>query len=397
MNTIVFIGRYAEGDRLSKAISFQKKNSPSLSGVVYSRNLWGAIKKKEGSAYSVSIFPSICFPHGKALYIKDRYWDGERLSFSYCNIILLRNISAYFHLLRSIRRSLLPELKKENGPITIINAEVWGPSVRACSKLKKSLPGSKLITILPDLPQFTNRIAKNKLFLFLKKKDASRVTRIIEDSSDGVVLFSKNMEKYLSLGQIPHIVHEGILPPRAKPRVSPQKGRIVFTGSLDEQSCRLGLLFEVIALLESKNPGAYSLHLAGSGFTTVSMEQAKGLPVYFHGTLAPDDLIQLQESAEMFISLRPNTPEFNAAFPSKLFEYISFEKPIVCTSMDVFPARFKKYAYICPDERAEGIANTISGISLNRFANDPEKKEAYRELTDYYSADHLLKLIESIL
>lgn len=397
MKTLIFIGTFAEGERLNKAFSYQRDTSPVLSGIAYTTSLWNELSKKYDKSISISNFPCSAYPYSKIKYVEDSFWDMRRLSASYLNMKFFRNISAKKNFIRSIKKNLLPYLKndKDENDITIFLCDPWSPLVDAAVFLKKKLNKAKLIVDLPDLPFFTNRLNKSVIFKFFKGINAKRVMRDINKHADGFVFFSKNMCDFFNLSNRKYIVHEGIINPNSCNYSFNDKKHeinIVYTGSLDEASSNVTLMIKAIDELNKKSQHlSYNLYLAGGGH--LDEQNIKNAPtVHYLGQLSLSKTKELQMSADILISLRPNTPEFNYAFPSKMFEYIECKRPIVCVKLDCFPELISSYCYLIKKLDVNSIVHTIESINFNDFYNN-KIIITYGKIVDYYSVESLAKAI----
>lgn len=399
MKTLVFIGTFAEGERLANAYSYQRDTSPVLSGIGYTTNLWQELSKKYERAIAISNFPCSAFPYSKIKYVEDDFWDKNRLSASYSNRRFFRNISAKNSFIRSIKKNLLPYLQATciDTDVTVFLCDPWSPLVDAAIFLKKKLKNAKLIVDLPDLPFFTNRLNKNIAFKFLKSLNAKRVTREIDKNADSFVFFSKNMCNFFNLTNRKYIIHEGIVNPISNDNVdsSLRKKRselnIVYTGSLDEDASNVSLMVKAVDALNQRNKFLkYNLYLAGGH---IDEKTIKNVPnIFYLGQLSLEKTKKLQLSADILISLRPNTPEFNCAFPSKMFEYIECKRPVVCIKLDCFPNMITDYCYLVENLEVSSIVSSIESINFDDFYNN-KIPNIYDSIVNYYSARALAESI----
>ena len=400
MKLLLFIGTFAEDKRLEKAFSYQRNISPVLSGIGYTNSLWEAISKLYDKSIAISNFPCSAYPYSKIKFVEDDYWDGKRLSASYSNKQFIRNISAKKNFYRTIKKNLLPYLNNIDidDDITIFLCDPWSPLVDSAIFLKKKLKRTKLIVDLPDLPFFTNRINKNIIFKIFKATHAKRVTNDINKYADSFVFFSKNMCNYFNLSNRKYIVHEGIINENTLDNYCYQKKdiiRIVYTGSLDESASNVSLMINAIEVLNKKNQNLkYHLFLAGGGY--IKDDITKTSPyVHYLGQLSLEKTKKLQLSADILISLRPNKPEFNYAFPSKMLEYIECKRPLVCIKLDCFTKLITDYCYLVANLDVNSLVSTIESIDFADFYKN-KISTVHKKISDFYSAEALAKAIYSL-
>ena len=400
MKTLIFIGTFAEGDRLDRAYSYQNNFSPVLSGIEYTTNLWHELSKRYDVSIAIANFPCTPYPYSKAKKIDDDFWDKKRLSSSYLNRRYIRNISAKNQFLNSIKKHLIPYLKNFpcDNEITIFLCDPWSPLVEVSIYLKKIFKKARLVVDLPDLPYFTNRMNKNIVFRFFKYLNSNQVVHYLDKNADSFVFFSKNMCKFFNLSNRKFIVHQGLINPISLNFDTKQNEgtiNIVYTGSLDEKASNASLMIKAVELLNKKNNSKkYNLYLAGGGYD--EKDFAISNPnIHYLGQLSSKETKKLQLSADILISLRPNTQEFNFAFPSKMFEYIECRRPIVCVLLDCFPDIISKYCYLVEKVDIDSIITTIESISFEDFYKN-RVPTYFHQIVKLYSAETLAEAICSL-
>jgi glycosyltransferase involved in cell wall biosynthesis len=132
---------------------------------------------------------------------------------------------------------------------------------------------------------------------------------------------------------------------------------ILYAGSLTKWG-GVNSLIEAFKLIEREN---IELWICGPGKNrTVEHESKTNTNIKFLGFLDKCKLNKIYETASIFVNPRPSHiigNEYN--FPSKLFEYLSYLKPIVSTKTPGIPPEYEKILIMCEDESATAISEKI--------------------------------------
>jgi glycosyltransferase involved in cell wall biosynthesis len=145
---------------------------------------------------------------------------------------------------------------------------------------------------------------------------------------------------------------------------------IVYTGTF-YLGYALDSLVETIRLAEIKYPGKYRWRFAGWGTHCLDqLEELAARPssgVELLGVLDTTNLIKLQKSADVLISLRKNsTPDEKLwnryAYSAKLFDYLLVARPVLATDVPAIESGARPFLNLIDSEDPEDILAAIERI-----------------------------------
>jgi glycosyltransferase involved in cell wall biosynthesis len=118
--------------------------------------------------------------------------------------------------------------------------------------------------------------------------------------------------------------------------------------------------------------------------------------VNFHGYVPRETLKKLEEEASAFVVFQNNDSVFSRTnFPSKLFHYISFCKPVFVNRCDIFNkyGEFENVFFIDPTNSMEKIKKILSDRKKT-YANVKQQMERYnnsigKEIVDLLGVETL--------
>lgn len=127
-----------------------------------------------------------------------------------------------------------------------------------------------------------------------------------------------------------------------------KKKIFLYTGSFHKWG-GIKMLLDAVKLIKNKN---FELWLSGPGFSQVCKSAAsKDKRIKYLGLLSASKLKNIYQKADVFLNPRPikiSGNEFN--FPSKLFDYLAWNKPIISTWSKAFSPDYKKVLDIAIDD-----------------------------------------------
>jgi glycosyltransferase involved in cell wall biosynthesis len=275
----------------------------------------------------------------------------------------------YINLL-SKKKSLIKEAKKwanknRGEEVTVFIYQMHTPFMAAAAAVKKIIPGAKLVLIVPDLPQYMdmNMSALKKVLKAIDWKSICGYMKCV----DKYILYSKHMAEFLGLEDGKWTVMEGSFDPSLVidgEDVKKDGGKIsvMYSGVLDT---RYGIkeLLEAMSLLD----GNYELWLTGNGNAVPLIKEMaeKDERIKYYGFLPSRlDLLKKQHEATMLISTRDPAEEASAyCFPSKIFEYMVSENPVISTVIKGIPDEYFEHMIALPDIKPETLAAKIKYVA----------------------------------
>lgn len=138
-----------------------------------------------------------------------------------------------------------------------------------------------------------------------------------------------------------------------------RKYNLVYAGSL-----LMGFgIHEFLLDFNLYNNGAYELHFAGplDEYNNIDENLLSSGDVHYHGYLFQKELLELYQTADFFVIPRMYGREINLySFPSKVFDYLSFGRPVVCYELECFDSKWNQ-VLIYADE---SIMKRINGLII---------------------------------
>jgi len=155
------------------------------------------------------------------------------------------------------------------------------------------------------------------------------------------------------------------------------------------------MLLDAMALIKQDD---FELWISGFGDTSVF---SKSLPqqdkrIKYLGLLTENELHDMYEEADVFLNPRPVNMSGNENnFPSKLFNYLSWKKPIISTWTKSLSPEYKEVLHITEDNPLAFSSAMTSYIGIEQ--EDTNKHEEwFKEKTWKKQAISLLSFLEKI-
>ena len=143
---------------------------------------------------------------------------------------------------------------------------------------------------------------------------------------------------------------------------SGEEKNIIYTGALVDYSGIMNLV-KAISLLDDDS---IVLDIYGSGALQNQIEEiaAENTRIRFHGSVDNKTAIMAQRSAWLLANPRPVESEIaKVTFPSKIFEYLMSERPVMTTRLNGFSRDYDELLYWIDGETPKDIAACINKIS----------------------------------
>ena len=230
------------------------------------------------------------------------------------------------------------------------------------SMLRKKVK-DKTLCLLADLS--VGQVKKTKgLKKLLRKLYESNTLSNMRKCQNYIALNENAMKAYA-----PHsnyiIVDGGIEPDEFAEKEcswSGEEKNIIYTGALVDYSGIMNLV-KAITLIEDQR---IVLDIYGSGVLQGEIERAaaENKRIRFHGSVDNKTAIKAQQSAWLLANPRPVGSEIaKVTFPSKIFEYLMSERPVMTTRLNGFSKDYDELLYWIDGEAPEDIAACINKIS----------------------------------
>ncbi len=255
--------------------------------------------------------------------------------------------------------------QKNSDEITIFIYNMHTAYIAAAYHVKKNHPNTKIVLIVPDLPQYMD-LSMGKLKKILKAADWKRIQGYMR-YIDKYILYAKPMAEALGLKDGQWMVMEGSYDPDILGEANEKSDKIsvMYSGVLD---LRYGIpeLLDAMKLLDDD----YELWLTGDGNAVgLIKERAENDQriKYFGFLPSRQDLLNKQASASMLISPRKDDEDASKyCFPSKIFEYMVSGRPVISCYLEGIPEEYYDYLielkHVTPKEIAKTIVDTKTKI-----------------------------------
>ena len=372
----VYIGT-AAGDRDLDTV-FSKT---ARTKIVYVQQKWDYIFYKameacEDGACCVSYPPVQTFPAGKRIYTKRMPIHGLKrgVYIPTLNLPVIKQAGSVLRVLRELKRI------GKNDDLTIITHTLYLQSLLAAQLYKRRHPDTRIVSLVPDLPDFANEDtrAASKLdrFLFRAYK---KLSLSVKGKVDGYVCFSRWQMERLDPSK-PFMVMEGfsIGTPSAGEDAHKEEGNgkvFLYAGNLQRDS---GVLDFARAFAQASLPDA-QLWICGEGEQRAEIE-ALGCPaIRLLGILPREEVLRLERQACVLVNPRPVQEAYaKYSFPSKNMEYMVSGTPLLTTNLPGMPAEYRPYVYLVEEDTADGIRAALERTFSHPLSERREKGRAAR-------------------
>jgi len=316
---------------------------------------------KEGFLGEIRLFnllPVPSFPKRyKDLWIPsfDFEIDGciKAKNVGYFNLTVLKKLSKRARVLKNA----IKWAKENTGRKKILFAYgVYSEYLDTFKAIKKIDKNIHINLIVPDIPLYTDIDKKESLIYKLRAK--YRMNKMEKNSSyvDSFVFLTQNMKDFFKT-QKPYEVIEGVF--SQNPYVGEYKPgsikTITYTGTF---TVKYGVLDLVKAFSYIKDEN-YRLVLAGSGEGEEEIKQAakEDERIIYLGALTKDEVLRLQANSTILVNPRKDEHDFTKySFPSKIMEYLSSGRPVICHKLPGIPDEYDDYLYYFKSKDPQGMA-----------------------------------------
>lgn len=370
-----------------------------LSVAVSQSSILNGLKSHNLLLDSINAYKLPPYPSFKQKRIPRYEWneaENKNISVSYLN---LKYIS---HLTRTaaIKKEARVWAKQHSGEnATVFVYSMHSPLISGAIEIKKILPKTKIILIVPDLPQYMD-LSMSNLKKFLKALDWKKIQHQMK-YIDKYILYSIHMAKFLKLNNNSWTLMEGSFDPASiveeTSKKESNKISVMYSGVTD---IRYGIpeLLDAMTLLDEN----YELWITGSGNAVPLIEERAKTDnrIKFLGFLpSRKDLLLKQKQADMLISTRnPNEAASDYCFPSKLFEYMVSGNPVLSCRIGGIPEEYFDYLTEIKEISPKSIAEAIKVIASlptekRNFLGEKGKNFILKEKNNITQAGKIINFI----
>ena len=300
------------------------------------------------------------FRHSKKLFVKttkEQLFDGVSLwQVGYLNLPVIKQlilpVATYFKA-----KSLIVD--KDD---ILFAYDMYPTQGIPLTMLRKRVKG-KTLCLLADLSVGQVKKAKGFKKLLRKLYEGNTLSNM-KKCKNYIALNENAMKAYA-----PHsnyiIVDGGVEPSEFAEKEHSWSGNeknIIYTGALVDYSGIMNLV-KAMDLIDDKS---IVLDIYGSGALQGEIERAadQNARIRFHGSVDNKIAMEAQQSAWLLANPRPVDSEIaRVTFPSKIFEYLMSERPVMTTRLNGFSKDYDEILYWIEGETPEDIARCINKIS----------------------------------
>lgn len=299
-------------------------------------------------------------PKGKFMYEtgNGHVIQGETLRF--CNLKAYKMFSSY----QVARKALLKWVKKNKSEQRVIMIyAIYAPFIKAAVDVKKKYPDTKLLLIVPDLPEYMGG-KKSTLLDSLRTVQHSFLNKWYS-FIDYYVLLSRFMTERLPVDEKQWTVIEGIFNGEKDDiyveKQSVNQKTVFYSGTLAR---RYGVMNLVQAFMEINNP-SYRLIICGAGDAKdniIKLAKVDGRIIY-KGLLPREEILKLQKQSDVLVNPRTPEGEFTKySFPSKTMEYLASGTPTLLYRLPGIPDEYFDYCFVIEELGIDALKDKIESV-----------------------------------
>lgn len=247
------------------------------------------------------------------------------------------------------KKALFHHQKLISDDEVIVIYAVGTPFLKATADFKKRFPKTKIILVVPDLPEFMS--SNKNLIRRVVEKFNILILNNLYKSVDGFVLLTKHMVDRLPVANKPWTVVEGIFNPTDLIDNNEYKSThryILYTGTLEY---RYGIMNLVKAFADIKLDNI-QLIICGDGDAKGEILDyaKKDSRIIYKGLIKRNEALKLQQGATLLVNPRTPEGEFTKySFPSKTMEYLGSGVPTLLYRLPGIPDEYYDYCFNLSD------------------------------------------------
>lgn len=384
----LFIGNLVDYD-LKKV---ERKSFPQNQARGFQLNFLNGLIDNVGSEnvkiIALPLFGSFLFTKSKLIYSKENliYRDVEFVRPAFVNLPVLKKIFWLIFIFKFINRFSRMFEKEEINVIfySLSNGFILYP--RFLTKLKNI----KLTLIITDLPTFLNDTLAEDNETTIRHG----IFKKLLNKFHKFIFITEQISELLEERNSDYTVIDGFYVPQAvivRSKKQHQNKIIVYAGTLD---IKYGIN-ELLKVAEMTTDIKVEFWVFGFTDSKDLIHRMEGIKnIKFHGFRQQSELYEHYLSADAFIIPRPIGLNNNRySNPSKLYEYLSFDKPIIINNLPSLQPDLKKILLINSnvDDPVMGFIDIIIAFHESGFKKHQNHNNILKKRMPYQQVQNYLK------
>ncbi|ENK2326843.1 glycosyltransferase [Vibrio vulnificus] len=385
----IYLG-FTPSDKLMSSL-YELDSRPAVQTVNFGRKLLSVIEA-QGDVINISSAPIQDFPYCRKFFVlSDKNRDENELFIPFINFILIKQ---FFRFLGSLF-FLFFGIKEKKRKVIFLHG-VHLPFILS-SVLSKFL-GYKLVLYATDPPGVI--LSSDGILRIVLKKIDKYILNYLFRYIDGVIVPSKDfIDTYDFKDKVPFEVVPGIMDEvtnntcECADLSTRQCISVCYSGSIYKNNGIENLITSSEFL-----PTNVHIHILGGGedFDSINELASKYDNVFVHGFKSGDAYQETIENMDILVNVRPPAQDFTRySFPSKLFEYLKLNKPVITTRIPSIPDEiedcFNYFSSANPKDIADGICEVI------RKNEHKSIKDKFNCAYAHYSIDGVSRKIKRLM
>lgn len=281
--------------------------------------------------------------------------NAQDINIGFCNLTVWKKLS----MRRALKKHVLRWARDGKKNKAVIVYTCCTMFLKACQWIKQAVPDCRICIIVPDLPAYTNLDKANRpLYSLLTRWQARRANALI-GTADCFVFLTEQMKEAFTVKR-PYIVMEAIADndETTESKTNDDLRYIVYTGTFTKKYGVMDLV-RAFGYITDEN---YRLVLCGSGEAEEEINAAaqQDKRILYRGMVTREEARKIQRGADIMVNPRQNDHVFTRySFPSKLMEYLSAGRPVLCFRLDGIPKEYDRYLTYFSSAEPQRMAEEI--------------------------------------
>lgn len=372
-NSVLVLGRMFPEEAEKEIVSHSRGMVSSAASAHLEKIIKGLDFSFGGEVSVLNVPPVSSYPRWyDRLFVPEYEYshDGTAndISIGFFNLVGVKNISVR-HRLNKYAADWARSNDADNKYVVVYTMnEIF---LKTCKKIKSICPECHICVVVPDLPAYTDLDKSGFLYKMIISRRVKK-TNALSEIADSFVFLTKQMADYFPVKR-PYIVSEGIADIKAAPQNGEKKSNqdivtVAYTGSFTK---KYGITDLIDAIDGIKSPYIrFVICGSGEAYAEIEEKAKNDSRIIFRGMVTHEESLKIQREADILINPRSNDGEYTKySFPSKIMEYMTAGKPVMCFKLDGIPDEYDKYlTYFDSKETMAQQIEKMCAMSSERLA-----------------------------